>query len=144
VLHINRKKWGARNKWNKILTIFLVVFLVGCSSRISNVTKVEIYTIDRSGTPIASVFEDSSVDKSIIKIVTNLVNNAKKMDIKLADSIFNKYFLLGPEGTNRKIYFVIYGDSFDGYFHFEDEKIYYQFRSKEVKDLLDSGFDLSK
>ncbi|HAO60423.1 MAG TPA: hypothetical protein DCQ90_00340 [Erysipelotrichaceae bacterium] len=139
--HTNWKKWGGRNRWNKILTIFLVVFLVGCSSRINNVSKVEIYMIDLDATPNASVLESSSVDKSLIRIVTNLVNNAKKMDIKLDESIFNKYFIIEQDGVERKIYFVIYIDSFDGYYHFENEEIYYQFKSNDLNELFDSGFD---
>ena len=141
MMHISVEKWNGRTRRNIIQIILLVILLVGCSSRINKVSKVEIYTIDFGTTPNTSVLESSSVDKSLIKIITNLVNNAKKMDIKLDESIFNKYFIIEQERVNRKIYFVIYIDSFDGYFHFENEEIYFQFKSNDLNDLLDSGFD---
>ena len=134
------KKLEKRSNLNKIVVIFLIVFLVGCAQRISNVSKIEIYSIDNSSTPNTNILVNSSEDKTVIKIIMNLVNNAKKMDIKLDESIFNKYFLIEPEGTSRKIYFSIYVNSIDGYYHFENETIYYQFKSKDVKDFLDSGF----
>jgi hypothetical protein len=140
-MHINGKKLDIRNKLNKITIMLLVIFLVGCAPRISNVSKIEIYTIDYSSTPNTSILKNSSVDKTIIKIIMNLINNAKKMNIKLDESIFDKYFLIESEGINRKIYFVLYNNSIDGYFHFENEKKFYQFKSKDVKGLLDSGFD---
>ncbi len=141
MMHISGEKRNGKTNRNVIQTILLVILLVGCSSRINRVSKVEIYTIDLSTSPNTSVLESSSVDKSLIEIVTNLVNNAKKMDIKLDESIFNKYFILEQDGVDRKIHFVIYKDSFDGYFHFENEGIYYQFKSNDLNDLFDSGFD---
>ena len=141
MMHISGERRNERNSWNIIQVILLVFLLVGCSSRIDKVSKVEIYTIDLSTTPNTNVLESSSVDKSLIKIVTKLVNNAKKMDIKLDESIFNKYFIIEQDGVDMKIYFVIYMDSFDGYFHFENEEIYYQFKSNDLNFLFDSGFD---
>lgn len=141
MMHISGEKRNERISRNIIQVILLGFLLVGCSSRIDKVSKVEIYTIDLGTTPNTSVLESSSVDKSLIKIVTNLVNNAKKMDIKLDESIFNKYFIIEQDGVDRKIYFVVYKDSFDGYFHFENEEIYYQFKSNDLNDLFDSGLD---
>lgn len=123
----------------KIALLLLVALLVGCTQRISNVTKIEMYSIDDSSTPATIVLENSSIDKDTIKIFVNLINNAKLMDIKLSSSIFKKYLALNPESNGRKIYFVIYEKSFDGYFHFENDEKYYQFRSTDLADLINSG-----
>jgi len=121
-----------------ILSCLLIKSVLNIQKRIpENPMKISNYSsqIDKPG--INDLLLNEIESDFELETFTDLFNLSEKMDILLDSSIYNRKAIFHYQNKNVVVYYVIYAESFDGYFVFLNEQnVCYRFSSKEISNLV--------
>ena len=126
----------------KLFVTIIAFLLFGCTEKplVSKKTdNIKIYAISNVNSPTTEALINDYVNKDDIDLFLNLFNNSKKFKLILDTSIYNRMAILTDGDKVQKIFYVLYPNSFDGYFVFSGQNDTYQFTYSSLSKLISSG-----